>query len=168
MMPTLIMWLPVSDAHVLTGCQVCGGPKKRQSRTFCSTICRGAAKTFAASLRQCSVELCDQPYKGHGLCDKHKSYVEAYEHRVVMGLPDHALEIHHVNGVKTDNRRENLVALSKSDHAILHGITDTRKSRERLPLSEYPTCVQAGCDRPAQCTKRTLCLMHYKRFQRAK
>ena len=47
-----------------------------------------------------------------------EQYVEAYEHRIVMGRP--AGEVHHVNGVKTDNRPENLVVLSKSDHAALH------------------------------------------------
>lgn len=45
-------------------------------------------------------------------------YVEAYEHRVVMGRP--AGEVHHRNGDKTDNRPENLVELSKSEHAALH------------------------------------------------
>jgi len=93
------------------------------------------------------------------------TYVEAFEHRVVMGLPPVEIQIHHINGVKTDNRRENLVGLSVSDHAILHGITDKPRVRrhKRVPLSEYPRCTQDGCQRAAQCVDRTLCLMHYKR-----
>lgn len=91
------------------------------------------------------------------------TYVEAFEHRVVMGLPPVDVQIHHVNGVKTDNRRSNLVALSAGDHAILHMITDPIPRRYRTPLSEYPRCTQDGCQRAAQCVNRTLCLMHYKR-----
>ncbi|MDN5687781.1 MAG: HNH endonuclease [Brachybacterium sp.] len=45
-------------------------------------------------------------------------YVEAYEHRIVMDRP--AGEVHHRNGDKTDNRPDNLVVLSKEDHAALH------------------------------------------------
>lgn len=93
-------------------------------------------------------------------------YVEVYEHRLVMGIPPREMEIHHINGIKTDNRRANLVALSKSDHAILHSITDTRDFNhpKRQPLNEYPRCSIAQCERPAQCVGRSLCLMHYKRL----
>ncbi len=45
-------------------------------------------------------------------------YVEEYEHRLVMGRPPG--EVHHVNGDKADNRPENLVVLSKHEHAALH------------------------------------------------
>jgi hypothetical protein len=47
------------------------------------------------------------------------------EHRYVMQQYlnrklSRSEEVHHINGVKTDNRIENLLVLSKSDHAKLH------------------------------------------------
>jgi hypothetical protein len=47
-----------------------------------------------------------------------QTYVEEYEHRVVAGRPDG--DVHHVNGIKSDNRPENLVVLTREEHALLH------------------------------------------------
>ncbi len=48
----------------------------------------------------------------------------ALEHRKVMWDAEHELDrddqVHHVNGEKTDNRIENLVVMSASDHHRLH------------------------------------------------
>lgn len=46
-------------------------------------------------------------------------FVRVYEHRLVAGLPSSDLDVHHINGVKTDNRPENLQVLSRSSHAEL-------------------------------------------------
>lgn len=47
------------------------------------------------------------------------------EHRVIMSkylgyAVDFDMEVHYINGNKLDNRIENLLILSKSDHAKLH------------------------------------------------
>ncbi len=45
-------------------------------------------------------------------------FVEAYEHRAIMGLP--AAQVHHQNTVKTDNRADNLQVVTPSEHAHIH------------------------------------------------
>lgn len=48
------------------------------------------------------------------------AYLEAYEHRVVVGLPPADMDVHHLNRKRDDNRRENLLVLSRVQHALLH------------------------------------------------
>jgi hypothetical protein len=66
-------------------------------------------------------------------------YVEEYEHRLVMERPTG--EVHHVNGDKADNRPENLVVLSKREHATLHAEPNPdsykiRSARERAQRAQ--------------------------------
>lgn len=49
-------------------------------------------------------------------------HVECWEHRYVMGFPD--AEVHHKNGIKHDNRPENLEVLSPSQHKAEHAVVD--------------------------------------------
>lgn len=48
------------------------------------------------------------------------TYVEEYEHRIVAGRPHPRFDVHHLNGDKQDNRRENLRVLTREEHAALH------------------------------------------------
>jgi HNH endonuclease len=50
-----------------------------------------------------------------------KAYVETYEHRVIDGRVTTEEHVHHVNGVRTDNRPENLRPMSAEDHSVVHG-----------------------------------------------
>lgn len=56
-----------------------------------------------------------------------QQYVEVYEHRLVAGLPPAEMDVHHRNRVRDDNRPENLVVLTRSEHALLHQREDAEK-----------------------------------------
>lgn len=85
-----------------------------------------------------------------------------YEHQVVaeaaIGRPLEADEtVHHLNGVKTDNRPENLTVMSRSEHARHHAAERGRTADGRFPAApgdpdewppdlrvrEYPEAVTA-------------------------
>jgi hypothetical protein len=68
--------------------------------------------------------------------------------------------VHHRNGIKTDNRIENLVLMSRQSHATHH---DT--AEPRLPRRPKTWCATDGCGRQAKA--RGLCTMHYQRVRAA-
>jgi hypothetical protein len=53
---------------------------------------------------------------GKGIREHHKVIMEATGRNIEIGE-----EVHHINGVKDDNRLENLVILTRSQHASTHG-----------------------------------------------
>lgn len=78
-------------------------------------------------------------------------YVEAYEHRVVMGLPPEHVHVHHVNYDRQDNRPENLKLLDGAEHARFHAL-DAKIDVELAAklygsgLSTVEVARQVGCD----------------------
>lgn len=57
-------------------------------------------------------------------------YVEIREHRLVRSGAD-SDHVHHINHNASDNRPENLIRLSKGEHAALHGDGNRKFARRR-------------------------------------
>lgn len=69
-------------------------------------------------------------------------YVEVLEHRRVRTGAD-SDHVHHINHNPSDNRPENLVRLTKDEHAALHG-SESRKFDRRRAIQLY----EAGLSTP--------------------
>lgn len=62
---------------------------------------------------------------------RHHLYIHRLVAEYFIGKIGDWMEVNHINGVKTDNRLENLEILSKSDN-MKHAYTLTRKSKMKL------------------------------------
>lgn len=80
------------------------------------------------------------------LCIKSHPYADAngyiFEHRVVMEMflkrylkPNEV--VHHKNGIKHDNRIENLELMEHSEHTVMHHTGSKRSDETRKKLSEW-------------------------------
>ena len=116
-------------------CGRCGGmftPKDAQS-TFCSNACAGKARRSGRSWKD--------PYgyimryePEHPMASRRG---RLFEHRWVMAnhlgrplLPDEI--VHHRNGVKDDNRIDNLAVMTDAEHKLLHTAKRSRTERGTL------------------------------------
>jgi len=90
------------------------------------------------------------------------------EHRIIMEkhIGRSLLEsedVHHINGIKDDNRIDNLMILTRSEHTKEHYKKGKVQKRKKTFNCEYPECEQKTS------SKYKICAKHYKlQWQRVK
>jgi endogenous inhibitor of DNA gyrase (YacG/DUF329 family) len=137
---------------VVRPCEWCGAemkmpPAKAKVQRFCSVVCGAEGRRRNAL---------DRTHNGRRVQMNQAGYIKVWEpensgahegwmleHRVVMErhlgrLLSRTETVHHQNGVKDDNRLENLVVLSRAAHtAVTNKETVAKRKRERAELAEY-------------------------------
>ena len=108
-------------------CRLCGNPLKRIARPRATSLCYQCYRENALK------GPAHPRWKGGRQFDKQTGYIYIHnpdgskkmEHRLIWEkahgkkLPEH-WAVHHLNGIKTDNRPDNLWALNKGDHGKAH------------------------------------------------
>ena len=111
----------------MPACQECGEAVKRKSRKFCSHKCKGAAR--GRKLRK--PEMWRKP-NARGYIDgtvwlpdgtqrhamQHRWFMEQHLERELLSTED----VHHINGVRHDNRIENLQVIDHGEHTKFHNL----------------------------------------------
>jgi hypothetical protein len=75
----------------------------------------------------------------HPRADK-KGYVFAhiveYEKHTGARVPEHCV-VHHINGIKTDNRPQNLVMMTRKEHVVFHHTGQKRSAETKGKISRW-------------------------------
>lgn len=85
------------------------------------------------------------------------TYVVVREHRLVAGLPDpKRFQVHHINGIKTDNRPENLQVVTAAEHRMLHSKFNLQEAISRYHAGESMSDIAKALDSHAGNVSRHL------------
>ncbi|MBM9931837.1 hypothetical protein IPC339_29745 [Pseudomonas aeruginosa] len=136
----------------MTICPICSNEftKKRKEQRFCSQICRqrnngkgragqktglrqGAYKQRLTKDGYLRMYAAKHPYAN----GRKEIHVHVMVMEMHIGRPISPGEcVHHINGIKTDNRLENLQLMSFSEHSKEHN-KELTKSRKRSARGRY-------------------------------
>lgn len=131
---------PKTGTH--KNCETCGSEmyvtKKNATKRFCSTLCRvtGQTLTGAGSRRKDQngyivIYFPTHPdANGSGVVMEHRLVAEEKYGRRIKKTE----HVHHLNGIRNDNRPENLVVMASRDHMVL---TRKEENAMRVELAEY-------------------------------
>jgi len=113
-------------------CEICGvtfnPPNSTNAGLYCSRACWGLSRRKKVIIRD-----------GYRYVHAHKKTInrQGYfpEHCLVFEVKtgvkvERGEVIHHINEIRADNRINNLMLLSRSDHTRMHALADHKKRRE--------------------------------------
>lgn len=140
--------------------------EKRGVGNYCSTSCSSRHHHELRGIKGWSMQ------RGYRMIAVNGKHVR--EHRVIaermIGRPLRRDEVvHHKNGIKDDNRPENLEVMTMGQHSLEHAPVEVLRARNvkanQVRWGHMPkTCQEPGCGKPVNA--RGLCEPHYKQLRR--
>lgn len=158
-----------SDRWAFVECNNCGitfQSRKvyisRRKRNFCTPKCSQLAsrKNITQEFEGVTYYLSVNGYMENPT-KKTKMHRVVWEH--FNGQIPRSMLVHHKNGVKTDNRIENLCLESRGEHTSEHNRERWRSGLRIGKIRRQIKCIHEGCDRIPKA--KNLCTQHYQQMK---